>query len=214
MSGFAHRIVPPILTRSARSAGNPRKSADLAPQIDILGYYPRPILAGPYRHGLETVSARSQVARTFTRRRASCSCSSAAAPMLGSERNRGTMLTGGLVKRLLPSAVGIAALAVAAAAFGAPNAAMSARLVGVTSPAKRNAYAALVAHVVPARRCTIAVLYKSGPSKARGLNPKRPVNGYVSWKWTVGRNTTLGTWPIQVSCGSAGSFRTHFKVIR
>jgi hypothetical protein len=30
----------------------------------------------------------------------------------------------------------------------------------------------------------------------------------------VGGNTTLGTWPIQVNCGSAGSFRTHFKVVR
>ncbi len=29
----------------------------------------------------------------------------------------------------------------------------------------------------------------------------------------VGGNTTLGKWPITVSCGSAGSFQTHFKVI-
>jgi micrococcal nuclease len=102
----------------------------------------------------------------------------------------------------------------AAAAFAAPNATMTARLVGVTSPARRNAEAALIAHVVPARRCTIAVLYKSGPSHAQGLSPKRPVHGYVTWKWKVGGNTTLGSWPIQVDCGSAGSFRTHFKVIR
>jgi hypothetical protein len=40
------------------------------------------------------------------------------------------------------------------------------------------------------------------------------VHGYVIWKWRVGGNTTLGTWPIQVDCGSAGSFRTHFTVIR
>jgi micrococcal nuclease len=87
-------------------------------------------------------------------------------------------------------------------------------LVGVTSPARRNADASLIARVVPARRCTIAVLYKSGPSRAEGLGPKRPVRGYVVWKWRVGGNTTLGTWPIQVDCGSAGSFRTHFTVIR
>jgi hypothetical protein len=29
----------------------------------------------------------------------------------------------------------------------------------------------------------------------------------------VGGNTTLGRWPITVSCGSAGSFRTSFQVI-
>jgi hypothetical protein len=118
------------------------------------------------------------------------------------------------MKRLLSSAVGIAALLGAAAAFGATNAATTARLVSVTSPARRNAHATLVAHVVPARRCTITVHYKSGPSVAQGLNPKRPVHGRVSWTWMVGGNTTLGRWPITVNCGSAGSFRTQFRVIR
>jgi hypothetical protein len=91
---------------------------------------------------------------------------------------------------------------------------VTARLVGVTSPARRNADASLIARVEPARRCTISVLYKSGPSQAEGLGPKRPVHGYVIWTWRVGGNTTPGTWPIQVDCGSAGSFRTHFTVIR
>jgi hypothetical protein len=120
----------------------------------------------------------------------------------------------GLMKRLLPSVAVIAALVAATAAFAAPNAASTARLVSVTSPVKKNADATLVAHVVPARRCRITVHYKSGPSVARGLNPKRPVHGRVSWTWMVGGNTTLGRWPITVNCGTAGSFRTHFKVIR
>lgn len=118
------------------------------------------------------------------------------------------------MKRLVPLVVGVAALVAAAAAFAAPNTTATARLVSVTSPARRNAHATLVAHVVPARRCTITVHYKSGPSVAQGLNPKRPVRGRVSWTWMVGGNTTLGRWPITVNCGSAGSFRTHFKVIR
>jgi hypothetical protein len=117
------------------------------------------------------------------------------------------------VKRLLLPVAGIAAAVASTAAFAAPNATATARLVSVTSPVARNAHATLVAHVVPSRRCTITVLYKSGPSHAQGLNPKRPVNGRVSWTWMVGGNTTLGVWPIQVSCGSAGSFRTHFRVI-
>lgn len=118
------------------------------------------------------------------------------------------------MKRLFPSLVAAAALIAAASAFAAPTVATTARLVGVTSPARRNADAALVARVVPARRCTIAVLYKNGPSHAQGLGPKRPFHGYVVWKWRVGGNTTLGKWPIQVDCGSAGSFRTHFRVVR
>jgi hypothetical protein len=118
------------------------------------------------------------------------------------------------VKRLLFSVAGVGALVAATAAYAAPNAATTARLVSVTSPARRNAHATLVAQVVPARHCTITVHYKSGPSVAQGLNPKRPVHGRVSWTWMVGGNTTLGRWPITVNCGSAGSFRTHFKVIR
>lgn len=118
------------------------------------------------------------------------------------------------MKRLLLLAVVVAALSGAAAAFAALETTATARLVSVTSPARRNAHATLVAHVVHARRCSIAVLYKSGPSHAQGLNPKRPVHGRVSWTWLVGGNTTLGRWPIQVHCGSAGSFHTHFTVIR
>jgi hypothetical protein len=118
------------------------------------------------------------------------------------------------MKKLLAPGAAFAALAAATTALAGSHAATTARLVGVTSPARRNAEAALIARVVPARRCTIAVLYKSGPSHAQGLSPKRPTHGYVTWKWKIGGNTTLGTWPIQVSCGSAGSFRTHFKVIR
>ena len=118
------------------------------------------------------------------------------------------------MKRVCAPAAGFAALAVATTALAGPNTVTTARLVGVTSPARRNAEASLIARVAPARRCTIAVLYKSGPSHAQGLGPKRPVHGYVVWKWRVGGNTTLGTWPIRVSCGAAGSFRTHFRVIR
>jgi hypothetical protein len=116
------------------------------------------------------------------------------------------------VKQLLLSVAGIAALVASTAAFAAPNATATARLVKVTSPVSPGADATLVARVHPARRCTIAVYYKSGRSVAQGLYPKRPRNGRVSWTWMVGTNTTAGRWPIQVRCGSAGSFRTHFRV--
>jgi micrococcal nuclease len=116
------------------------------------------------------------------------------------------------VKRLLSSVAGIGALVAATAAFAAPTTTATARLVKVTSPVSPGSYATLVAHVVPARRCTITVLYMSGSSHASGLAPKRPRHGRVSWTWMVGTNTTAGRWPIYVSCGSAGIFRTHFRV--
>jgi hypothetical protein len=124
------------------------------------------------------------------------------------------MLRGGFLKRLFLSVAAIVALVGATAVFAAPNTTTRARLVSVTSPVRKNAHATLVAHVVPALPCRITVHYKSGPSQARGLNPKRPVHGRVSWTWMVGGNTTLGIWPITVNCGRAGSFRAHFKVIR
>jgi hypothetical protein len=116
------------------------------------------------------------------------------------------------VKRLLLSVAGIAALVGAAAALAAPNTTATARLVHVTSPVSPGEHATLTARVAPARSCRITVYYKSGPSVAQGLGPKRPSHGRVSWTWMVGTNTTAGRWPIQVSCGSAGSFLTHFRV--
>lgn len=86
------------------------------------------------------------------------------------------------------------------------------RLVRVTSPISAGAYATLTAAVTPARRCSIAVYYKSGPSRAQGLYPKTPRGGRVSWTWKVGTRTTPGRWRIVVSCGSAGTLRTSFVV--
>jgi hypothetical protein len=116
------------------------------------------------------------------------------------------------VKQLLLAVAGIAALVASTAAFAAPNATATARLVKLTSPVSPGADATLVARVQPARRCTITGYYKSGLSVAQGLYPKRPRHGRVSWTWMVGTNTTAGRWPIRVRCGSAGSFRTSFRV--
>ena len=80
----------------------------------------------------------------------------------------------GSLKRLILLMVGFCPLVGATVAFAASNTAATARLVRVTSPARRNSNATLVARVVPAQRCTIAVLYKSGPSQAQGLNPEAP----------------------------------------
>jgi hypothetical protein len=85
------------------------------------------------------------------------------------------------------------------------------RLVSIASGSPGD-YATLVASVAPARRCSITVHYKSGPSRAQGLYPKSPVRGRVSWTWKIGTNTTPGRWPITISCGSAGTLSTSFVV--
>jgi hypothetical protein len=101
----------------------------------------------------------------------------------------------------------VATLLVAAA-----PAAASVRLVGVTSPASPGSYATLTARVSPSASCSITVHYMSGPSRAKGLYPKRPSGGRVSWTWKVGTNTTPGRWGITVACGRAGTLNTSFVV--
>jgi hypothetical protein len=92
------------------------------------------------------------------------------------------------------------------------SAAAKVRLVSVTSPIAHGAYATLTVAATGANSCSIAVLYKSGPSEAQGLVPKRPAAGRISWRWKVGTRTTPGRWRIEVNCGAGGSLRTSFVV--
>ena len=109
---------------------------------------------------------------------------------------------------------GIATMVLVIAALVLPAMAQaSVRLVRV-STSHPGDYATLTAAVSPARRCSIVVYYKSGPSRAQGLYAKMPRAGRVSWTWKVGTNTTPGRWAITVSCGSAGVLRTSFLVRR
>lgn len=84
------------------------------------------------------------------------------------------------------------------------------RRVALTSPVRAGSYATLTVKVSRVATCSITVLYKSGPSSAAGLYPKRGTR--ISWTWKVGTRTTPGRWPIVVSCGSAGTLRTSFVV--
>ncbi len=110
------------------------------------------------------------------------------------------------MRRLILSCLIALALALPSAA------AAKVRLISVTSPVWPGQYATLRASVTPARKCSITVLYKSGPSEAQGLYSKKPTNGRVSWTWKVGTRTTAGRWKIVVSCGSAGTLNTSFVV--
>jgi hypothetical protein len=82
----------------------------------------------------------------------------------------------------------------------------------VKSPVSRNSTGSVTVSTAPNISCTITVTYKSGPSEAQGLVPKvSNAAGAATWTWNIGGNTTLGTWPIDVTCGGA-SGRATFVV--
>jgi hypothetical protein len=105
---------------------------------------------------------------------------------------------------------GIVLLVLVAALVIPASAAAKVRLVQVTSPISHGSYATLTVSVSRTSTCSITVFYKSGPSEAAGLYPKRGKR--ISWSWRVGTRTTPGRWPITVSCGSAGTLHTSFVV--
>jgi len=89
-------------------------------------------------------------------------------------------------------------------------------LISVTSPAAPFSDATLTISTTPGANCLIVVHYKSGPSRAKGLIPKvASSSGHVSWTWRVGSKTTLGRWPIAMTCDKGmehGELRTAFEV--
>jgi micrococcal nuclease len=64
--------------------------------------------------------------------------------------------------------------------------------------------------------CGIVVQYDSGPSTAKGLGPKTADStGVITWKWQVGRNTSSGKVPIDITCtlgDLTGTASTSFTV--
>jgi len=90
-------------------------------------------------------------------------------------------------------------------------------IVDVTSPVNAGANATLQALTTPGASCDINVYYKSGLSEASGLYTKTAdSDGYVSWTWKVGTNTTPGSWDIVVSAsyGSQTASDTIYFTVR
>jgi hypothetical protein len=98
-----------------------------------------------------------------------------------------------------------------------PTAAPSLTLAftSLTSPAPRNSDATATVKTKPGAACKIVVMYKSGPSKAQGLGPTTAdASGVASWTWRIGPSTTLGTWPVTVTCSSGGQTKSVTKGIQ
>ena len=90
--------------------------------------------------------------------------------------------------------------------------AVTVTFTSVRSPVSRGGTGQVTVSSSADTSCSITVTYSSGPSSAQGLAPKvTDAAGAVSWSWTIGTNTTRGTWPIDVRCGST-SARTTFVV--
>ena len=86
---------------------------------------------------------------------------------------------------------------------------LSVVLTSVTSPVRHGNAASIIVKTAPGAACTIVVAYKSGPSRAKGLDTKTAnQDGIVSWAWIVGTRTTPGAWPITVTCSGGGSQAT------
>ena len=86
-------------------------------------------------------------------------------------------------------------------------------VVSFTSVVSRNDYATLKVNVRPRARCTIKVVYSTGPSSPAGLRAK--IGGLITWRWKVDSNTKLGRWPVIVDCGPSGAkSRFTLRVVR
>lgn len=90
------------------------------------------------------------------------------------------------------------------------------RILAVTSPAKPGTDARVQIGTAPGADCRISVIYKSGPSRAKGLVPKKADSqGNITWVWRVGTRTTPGTWPIHIMCTwgrQQAEVKTQFEV--
>ena len=212
-STAANTTPPPATTSPAASrrqinAATPPASSSATSPATSTGY-------SKTRAADDLTSHRSFIPEYWRRRRASRSCSNAAAPMVDITRTRAEIarrcFEEEVMKRLLASVAGVGALVAATAAFAAPSSTATARLVYVTSPVSAGAHAILVARVHPARRCTITVYTRAALQAPRASTPSARCTGASHGRGWSGQ-TRRPAGGRSVRCGSAGSFRTHFRV--
>jgi cytoskeletal protein RodZ len=89
-------------------------------------------------------------------------------------------------------------------------------VMSVTSPVAPNSDASVVIQTEPGAVCNIGVFYRSGPSEAEGLEQKiAGPDGRCQWVWTVGPNTSAGTYQIELRVdldGRRNRLNTQFTV--
>lgn len=66
----------------------------------------------------------------------------------------------------------------------------------------------------PNAKVNLSVFYKSGQSTAKYLGWKQAdAEGYVEWEWSVGPNTTPGTWPLIITTEDGQRTEVMFTVV-
>jgi len=99
---------------------------------------------------------------------------------------------------------------------GAGGAELSIRLLAMTSPVRRGDPARVEILTTPTAVCDIEVVYRSGPSRAPQLRPRRADDhGRVVWLWRVGRQAAPGRAVVTIECllgEQITSIRTEFTV--
>jgi hypothetical protein len=95
-----------------------------------------------------------------------------------------------------------------------PPPALTVVITSLPATGQGNAVSA-TARTLPRASCSIEVVYKSGPSQARGLDPKTASSGGddVAWTWLVGTRTTPGKWPVTVTCAKAGATKSATRYL-
>lgn len=90
--------------------------------------------------------------------------------------------------------------------------ATSITVTSITSNVNAGQTASVSIQGAPNTNYSISVRYKSGNSKAAGLETKTSdSSGNVSWSWEVGAKTSSGTYPITI-VGGGTSTKTEFTV--
>jgi hypothetical protein len=165
----------------------------------------RPATNGEPYAAAETPLAEPASTETASAQTASADPDADPAPGVGSDANIRVALPGANVPAggeaaKVPAGDPAANTAPAATHTAAPNP-VGIELQSVTSPVSRGMDANLAVRAAPGALCTIQVRYRSGPSKARGLEAKiAGESGVAEWRWHVGRQTRAGEWPIDVAC--------------
>ena len=89
---------------------------------------------------------------------------------------------------------------------------LKARLISLTTPIKAGKTATIEILAEPNTEYSIIVRYSSGPSSAKGLEPKLSDElGFVSWTWRVSANVKPGEYTIEITSGDA-VYKTNFTV--
>jgi hypothetical protein len=79
------------------------------------------------------------------------------------------------------------------------------KVTKVTETVSAGKTAAITVFTIKGASCGISVLYESGESTAKGLDPKKAdAKGYVTWQWKVGLKTNPQTVPVTVTCDLKG----------